>query len=309
MTRDKLIVLLGPTAVGKTKLSIQLAKKFDTDIISGDSMLVYRGFDIGSAKPSLKEQEGVRHFLIDILDAGASFSVMDFQERAAACIREINRRGRIPVLAGGTGLYIKSLLEGYCFNKTPGSDAFRQRYEALAAEKGKEYVHSLLKQVDPAAAERLHSNDFRRVVRALEVFHLGQENISQQKAEFAYDAYVVGLYRERAELYQRINARVDAMFAAGLEEEVRKLLRQGVSRSSQAMQGIGYKETASFLQGEITRAAAVTQIQQATRHFAKRQLTWYRKMPYVHWYDVGSLSEDGLLCKVYEDSAGYFARR
>jgi tRNA dimethylallyltransferase len=309
--RERLIVILGPTAVGKTALSIALAGRLDTDILSGDSMLVYRGFDVGTAKPSLAERSGVRHELIDILEPDCGFSVTDFQQLAAAKITAVNQRGRIPVLAGGTGLYVKSLVEGYVFNVLPGDPVYRAYLEQLAAARGKDYVHAMLAEVDPAAAARLHVNDFRRVIRALEVRHREGTAISQEKladsGDLVYDVYVVGLRRERQQLYARINARVDAMFAAGLEDEVRRLLAAGVPRTAQAMKGIGYKETVAFLAGECTRDEAIAKIKQATRHFAKRQLTWYRKMPYIHWYDVDIISPSVLLETVYEDIAGYFA--
>jgi tRNA dimethylallyltransferase len=310
--RERLIVILGPTAVGKTALSIALAGRLDTDILSGDSMLVYRGFDVGTAKPSLAERSGVRHELIDILEPDCGFSVTDFQQLAAAKITAVNQRGRIPVLAGGTGLYVKSLVEGYVFNALPGDPVYRTHLEQLAAARGKDYVHAMLAEVDPEAAARLHVNDFRRVIRALEVRHREGTAISQEKladsGDLVYDVYVVGLQRERQQLYARINARVDAMFASGLEDEVRCLLAAGVPRTAQAMKGIGYKETAAFLAGECTRDEAIAKIKQATRHFAKRQLTWYRKMPYIHWYDVDTISQSVLLETVYEDIAGYFAR-
>ena len=311
-SREKLIVVLGPTAVGKTALSIDLARKLDTDIISGDSMLVYRGFDIGTAKPSLAERCGVRHALIDILPPDAGFSVTDFQQLAAAEITAVNQRGRIPILAGGTGLYVKSLVEGYVFNAAGGDPAYRGQLEKLAAEHGKAYVHAMLEQVDPTVAARLHVNDFRRVIRALEVHHLEGATISREReaaaGELVYDVYIVGLRRERAALYARINARVEAMFAAGLEAEVRSLLAAGIPRTAQAMKGIGYKETAAYLAGECSREEAIGQIQQSTRHFAKRQFTWYRKMPYIHWYDIDEVAESALLAKVYEDVAGYFVK-
>ena len=311
MTREKLIVILGPTAVGKTQLAIDLARQLTTGIISGDSMLVYRGFDIGAAKPSLAERQGIPHELIDILEPTARFSVTDFQELAAAAIHRSNAAGHIPVLAGGTGLYVKSLLEGYCFNETPGEPAYRAELERLAAEKGKAFVHAMLATVEPAVAARLHVNDFRRVIRALEVHHLGGEHISEEReaaGELVYDACVIGLRRERVQLYARINARAEQMFATGLVQEVQGLLAAGVPRSAQAMQGIGYKETAAFLAGEMSQAEAVAQIQKSTRHFAKRQLTWYRKMPYIHWYDVDQMSDAALLSNVSADIAGYFAK-
>ena len=311
MKKGKLVVLLGPTAVGKTRLSIALATKLATDIISGDSMLVYRGMDIGTAKPTLREREGVRHRLIDILEPTENFSVTDFQQQASAAIAEIQAAGHVPILAGGTGLYVKSLVEGYEFNAAPGDDAYRTQLEALAAEKGRGFIHAMLEQVDPETAARLHVNDFRRVIRALEVHHLGGERLSTKKAadgKLVYDVYIVGLRRERAQLYERINRRVEQMFSAGLLDEVGRLLAAGIPRSAQAMQGIGYKETAACLCGEISRQEAVEQIQKATRHFAKRQFTWYRKMPYIHWYDVDDKLAEELLEKVYQDIAGYFKK-
>ena len=290
--KDRLIVILGPTAVGKTALSIALAKELGTEIISGDSMLVYKGFDIGSAKPSQEEQEGVPHHLIDIREPWENYGVTDFVSEAAHCIREINARGKIPILAGGTGLYVKALLEGYEFNDTDGHEEYRAYLEDLGRKKGKEYVHNLLSEVDPQSAERLHVNDFRRVIRALEVQHFGGEQISQRRQagngelsreELCYETIVIGLERDRQELYERINRRVELMFEAGLEDEVRRLLEGGLARDTQAMKGIGYKETASYLSGEMSREEAIELIQKSTRHFAKRQLTWYRKMPYIEW--------------------------
>ena len=211
--RERLIAVLGPTASGKTALSVALAKRLGTEIISGDSMLVYRGFDIGSAKPDEAERCGIRHWLLDILPPDAEFNVTDFQTEASKIITGLNEKGLIPVLAGGTGLYAKALLEGYDFNSFSGDDEYRVSLERLAEEHGKEYVHAMLEKVDPETAARLHVNDFRRVVRALEVWHLGREKISQKKEEgrFLYDAFVIGLRWERAVLYERINRRVDLM--------------------------------------------------------------------------------------------------
>lgn len=294
---EKLIVVLGPTATGKTRLAVELAKTLETDIVSGDSMLVYRGFDIGSAKPDVEERGGVRHALVDILAPTENFNVTDFQRLAAAEIRAANDAGKIPILAGGTGLYLKALLEGYRFNREPEDGAYRASLEALAKERGKAHVHALLEAIDPEAAARLHVNDFRRVVRALEVAREGRSRISQEKQAhgLAYDACVLGLRCERRELYRRIEARVDAMMAAGLEAEVRRLLASGIPRDAQAMQGIGYKEMAAYIGGELTMEAAVAEIKKATRRFAKRQITWYKKMPYIHWLDVDKLSREELV--------------
>ena len=304
MKKERLVVLIGPTAVGKTALSLALARRLDAEIISGDSMLFYRGFDIGTAKPMKEELSAVPHHFIDILAPEASFNVMDFQRLAREEIGRIAARGKLPLVVGGTGLYIKSLLEGYVFNETSGDRAYREKLERLAQEKGKAFVHGLLQEADPEAAARLHINDFRRVVRALEVASLGNEHISEQReaagGELAYDAYVIGLRRERQALYARIEERVDAMLEAGLADEVRSLLAEGVPPDCPAMKGIGYREMLAYLAGSMDLPLAAEEIKKATRHFAKRQLTWFRKMPYVHWY-AASQGEELLLEKICTD--------
>ncbi|MGM9539367.1 tRNA (adenosine(37)-N6)-dimethylallyltransferase MiaA [Anaerovibrio sp.] len=297
--REKLLVLLGPTASGKTALSIRLAQALGTEIISGDSMLVYRGFNIGTAKPTSEEMAGIRHHMIDILPPDAGFNLMDFLSQVKMLITELNQQGKIPILAGGTGLYIQSLLEGYELNRQSEAPEYRRQLEKLAEEKGREYVHGMLARVNPEAAARLHVNDFRRIIRALEVYHIGGEKISQKKSrQLVYDSYVAGLTWQRCKLYDRINQRVDLMMSQGLQQEIRQLLAAGVPPDSQAMKGIGYKELLPVLAVEASAQAvsdtsglvqsalqqAVADIQKNSRHFAKRQLTWYRRMPYIHWY-------------------------
>lgn len=300
---DKLIVVLGPTAVGKTALAIALAKRFRTEVISGDSMLVYRHMDIGTAKPDANEQDGVVHHLIDIIEPSESFDVTAFLEAARQKIRDLNERGCVPILAGGTGLYIKALLEGYQFNVTPQNEAFRQEMERLIEERGAEELHRRLAQVQPETAARLHPNDTRRVIRALEVATFGGETVSQDKVDGQarlYDVAVIGLTSERSLLYERINRRVDRMMEMGLLGEVRSLLASGVSPDAQSMKGIGYKELVAYLNGVCTLEEAVDAIKKGTRHFAKRQFTWYRKMPYIDWYNVQS-KED--LIRIEEEIA------
>ena len=305
--KEKLIVIAGPTASGKTALAVELARRLDTEIISGDSMLVYKGLDIGTAKPGKKEMGGIRHHLIDILDAGAGFNVTDFINLAKPVITLLNQQGRIPILAGGTGLYIKSLVEGYQFNETSGDPEYRESLQRLAEEKGREYVFDMLRKVNPDAAERLHINNFRRIIRALEVYHLGGEQISEEKAsELAYDVFAIGLGWERSVLYERINRRVEIMIEQGLYNEVEGLLKNGISDSSQSMKGIGYKELLPAVRGEISLDEAADKIKQNTRHFAKRQLTWYRKMPYIRWYDAQAEADEKLADKIYHDMAGYY---
>ena len=305
--KEKLIVIAGPTDSGKTALAVELARRLDTEIISGDSMLVYKGLDIGTAKPGKKEMGGIRHHLIDILDAGAGFNVTDFINLAKPVITLLNQQGRIPILAGGTGLYIKSLVEGYQFNETSGDPEYRESLQRLAEEKGREYVFDMLRKVNPDAAERLHINNFRRIIRALEVYHLGGEQISEEKAsELAYDVFAIGLGWERSVLYERINRRVEIMIEQGLYNEVEGLLKNGISDSCQSMKGIGYKELLPAVRGEISLDEAADKIKQNTRHFAKRQLTWYRKMPYIRWYDAQAEADEKLADKIYHDMAGYY---
>ena len=305
--KEKLIVIAGPTASGKTALAVELARRLDTEIISGDSMLVYKGLDIGTAKPGKKEMGGIRHHLIDILDADAGFNVTDFINLAKPVITLLNQQGRIPILAGGTGLYIKSLVEGYQFNETSGDPEYRESLQRLAEEKGREYVFDMLRKVNPDAAERLHINNFRRIIRALEVYHLGGEQISEEKAsELAYDVFAIGLGWERSVLYERINRRVEIMIEQGLYNEVEGLLKNGISDSCQSMKGIGYKELLPAVRGEISLDEAADKIKQNTRHFAKRQLTWYRKMPYIRWYDAQAEADEKLADKIYHDMAGYY---
>lgn len=305
--KKKIIVVLGPTASGKTALSIAIAKAFHTEIISGDSMLVYRGFDIGSAKPSMAEREGIVHYLIDILSPDASFNVTDFQRLAAEKIDDISDRGMLPIIAGGTGLYLKALLEGYEFNDEGGDKAYRAKLIKLGEEKGKAYVHGLLEKVDPQTAARLHVNDFRRVVRALEVARNG-EHISSKRIDgaLAYDAFVIGLNCDRQLLYKRINERVDRMIDAGLYEEVLGLIESGVPCAAQAMKGIGYRETVDCILGQLPLESLPEAIKLSTRHFAKRQLTWYRKMPYIHWYNIDEYDGDMLKERVITDIGRYF---
>ena len=292
--KEKLIVIAGPTASGKTALAVELARRLDTEIMSGDSMLVYKGLDIGTAKPGKKEMGGIRHHLIDILDAGAGFNVTDFINLAKPVITLLNQQGRIPILAGGTGLYIKSLVEGYQFNETSGDPEYRESLQRLAEEKGREYVFDMLRKVNPDAAERLHINNFRRIIRALEVYHLGGEQISEEKAsELAYDVFAIGLGWERSVLYERINRRVEIMIEQGLYNEVEGLLKNGISDSCQSMKGIGYKELLPAVRGEISLDEAADHIKQNTR-------------PYIRWYDAQAEADEKLADKIYHDMAGYY---
>ena len=281
--KEKVVVILGATATGKSHCAIEIAKKYHGEIISGDSMLVYRDMNIGTAKPTAEELASVPHHLVDILPADAMFSVVDFKEQAERLIAEITARGHLPIIAGGTGLYIKALLENYSFNSAEEDSDLRRQLEQEAAEQGAEAFYARLQALDPQAAAGIHPNNVRRVVRAMESALQGDTVAQSAAVEMPYDALVIGLDMERSALYDRINRRVDLMLEAGLVEEVRSLLDAGVSPDCQSMQSIGYRQMVWYLNGSMPYDEAVEKLKQATRNFAKRQITWYKKMPYIKW--------------------------
>ena len=284
--KEKVVVILGATATGKSHCAIEIAKKYHGEIISGDSMLVYRDMNIGTAKPTAEELASVPHHLVDILPADAKFSVVDFKEQAERLIAEITARGHLPIIAGGTGLYIKALLENYSFNSAEEDTDLRRRLEQEAAEQGAEAFYARLQALDPQAAAGIHPNNVRRVVRAMESALQGDTVAQSAAVEMPYDAFVIGLDMERSALYDRINRRVDLMLEAGLVEEVRSLLDAGVSPDCQSMQSIGYRQIVWYLRDGMPYAEAVDKLKQATRNFAKRQVTWYKKMPYINWLQL-----------------------
>lgn len=289
--KERVLVILGPTATGKSHCAIEIAKKFHGEIISGDSMLVYRDMNIGTAKPTAAELAAVPHHLVNILPPEASFSVVDFKEQAQRLITEINQRGHLPIIAGGTGLYIKALLEDYAFNSVSEDNELRQRLTREAQEQGPEALHKRLAELDSEAAERIHPHNVRRVVRALEAALNGEQVNQYGASESPYDALVVGLEMERGALYERINRRVDIMLEQGLEQEVRELLSRGLSPHCQSMQSIGYRQMVWYLQGTMNYEQAVEKLKQATRNFAKRQITWYKKMPYIKWLELAAIPD------------------
>ena len=291
--KKKLAVILGPTATGKSHCGIALAQALDGEIISGDSMLVYRGMDIGTAKPTAEELAAVPHHMVDILPPDAGFNVVDFKEEAERLIDEITARGRLPIIVGGTGLYIKALLENYHFNAAGENAELRRELETLLAEQGKEVLFARLQKAAPHEAERIDINNTRRVIRAIEAAESGDNLSHTNDGELAYDAVVFGLRMERSVLYDRINRRVDIMLEQGLLEETKKLLDSGVPASAQSMQAIGYRQTVMYLTGQLDYATAVDKLKQATRNFAKRQFTWYKKMPYVQWFDLPARPDYG----------------
>ncbi|MBQ7317957.1 MAG: tRNA (adenosine(37)-N6)-dimethylallyltransferase MiaA [Phascolarctobacterium sp.] len=284
--KERVAVILGPTATGKSHCAIELAKRLNGEIISGDSMYVYRGMDIGTAKPTEAELNAVPHHLVDILPADAEFNVVDFKERAEELIKDINARGKLPIIAGGTGLYIKALLEGYAFNSVDADEAMRQELEQFTLEHGKEALHARLEQLDPEAAARLHVNDTRRVIRAIEAASKGEEINQYGAEEMPFEAVVFGLNMPREILYERINRRVDIMIEQGLEKEVRRLLEEGVPVDCQSMKSIGYRQMLWYINDGMDYDFAVDKLKQATRNFAKRQVTFYKRMPYIQWYEL-----------------------
>ncbi|GGG87928.1 tRNA dimethylallyltransferase [Paenibacillus radicis (ex Gao et al. 2016)] len=289
--KQPLLVLIGPTAVGKTQLSLMLAKQYGAEIISGDSMQVYRGMDIGTAKLPLEEREGIPHHLIDIIGPETPYSVADFQAGCVNHIQDIAERGKLPFIVGGTGLYVESVCYGFQFSESGSDEAFRAEQELYAEQFGAEALHRKLAEVDPKSAKRLHPNDRRRIIRALEIHHLTGGTLSDQlegqKKESPYELCILGLTMDRALLYERIEQRIDLMLEQGLIEEVRRLLEHGTPPGAVAMQGLGYKEIAMYLRGECSLEAAVTLLKRDTRHFAKRQLSWFRHMKDIEWIDMG----------------------
>lgn len=287
-TKDPLVILTGPTAVGKTALSIALAKSLDGEIISADSMQVYRHMDIGSAKISREEMSGVVHHLIDICEPTEEYNVVAFQKACRNAIQEILGRGKLPLLVGGTGFYIQAVLRDIDFTENREEPEYRRALEREASVSGPASLHDRLQRVDPEAAAQIPPSNVKRVIRALEYFHLTGEKISEHNArermrENAYNACYFVLDDDRNRLYERIDARVDGMLAQGLVEEVKMLKKMGCARGMTSMQGIGYKEILDYLNGECTLEEAVSLIKRDTRHFAKRQLTWFRREPEVIW--------------------------
>ena len=297
MNDKNVVILTGPTAVGKTALSIALAKALDTGIISADSMQVYKHMDIGSAKITPEEMQGVPHALVDVYEPGEEFHVVQFQHDAKAAMERLWAQGRLPLVVGGTGFYIQALLYDIDFTTEDADRALREKYEKLAATQGPEALHEMLCAVDPRSAKDIHANNVKRVIRALEFYEKTGTPISEhnekeraKKSPYGFAYFVLTDKRER--LYARIDARVDAMMEQGLLDEVRALKEMGYTRDCVAMQGLGYKELLAYLDGECTLEEAVYIIKRDTRHFAKRQLTWFRRERDVIWVDKSSFDYD-----------------
>lgn len=295
--KQPLIVLTGPTAVGKTKASIGLAKEIGGEIISADSMQVYQYMDIGSAKIRPEEMDGVPHYLVDALKPDEEFHVVRFQQMAKEAMKQIYADGHIPILTGGTGFYIQAVLYDIDFTENKGEPEYRRELEEYANKHGAELLHERLRNVDARAAEEIHAKNIKRVIRALEYHHLTGECISahneaQRAKESPYEFRYFVLNDERSRLYERIDDRVDEMMADGLLQEVEALKKRGYTRDLVSMQGLGYKELLAYLEGEITLEEAVYQIKRNTRHFAKRQLTWFKREKDVIWIDKSTYGYD-----------------
>lgn len=292
-----LLILTGPTAVGKTALSISLAKAVNGEIISADSMQVYKKMDIGSAKIKKEEMCGVPHHLIDVLDPSESFDVVTFQKMAKEAMEKIWNQGKIPIITGGTGFYIQSVLYDIDFTENDGDTAYREKLEAEAVEKGAEYLHRLLQDIDPKAADEIHMNNVKRVIRALEFFHqtgkkISEHNEEQKQRISPYNYLYIVLNQERSKLYDRIEQRIDQMIEEGLLEEVSKLHKEGYTKDMTSMQGLGYKEILAYFDGELTLEEAIYILKRDTRHFAKRQLTWFKREQDVTWIQKEAFDSD-----------------
>ena len=295
---NKILVLAGPTAVGKTALSIELAKKLNGEIISTDSMQIYKYMDIGSAKITTEEMDGIKHHMIDVTTPDKPFSVVDFKNMAQPIIDDLLSKDKLPILTGGTGLYINALTCNMNFTDATNDEAYRLELEELAKEHGDIYIHNMLKDIDPVSYESIHPNNRKRVIRALEVCLSGEKmNDFSKDLKFneKYNPIIIVLNREREHLYERINKRVDIMMDNGLINEVKNLLKMGYTKDMISMQGIGYKEIIKYLDGEYTLDEAIDIIKRDSRRYAKRQLTWFRRYDDAKWFNLDEYSDSQVL--------------
>ena len=293
MDKQFIVVVCGPTASGKTALSVELAKRLSGEIISADSMQIYRGMNVATAKPTEEEKQGIPHYLMDFLDPHDSFSVADYVKAAHGIIADIAARGKLPIITGGTGLYISSLIDNLSFEETECDYAYRDELRKLAQEKGNGFLLGMLRETDPETAEKLHENNLNRIIRALEVYKTTGKTMSEQQrlsrlAPSPYEPCMIQLDYDRETLYDRINRRVDIMLEQGLVEEARAIYDRNYDRSLPALQGLGYKQLFRVFDGEYTLSEGIEAIKQETRRFAKRQLTWFRRDRRITWLDVST---------------------
>lgn len=304
--KAKILVIAGPTGVGKTDLSIKLSEILNGEVISADSMQIYKYMDIGSAKVTKEEMNNIKHHIIDVVMPNEQFTVVDYKNLAEDKINEVLDNNKFPIIAGGTGLYINALTCNMNFTEAESDLEYREYLEDLAKEKGNDYVHSLLKSIDPVSYEKIHANNLKRVIRALEVFKVSSKpfssyNDTETFYNSKYKVYYYVLTMNRDKLYERINKRVDKMFEDGLLEECIKLKELGYNTSMQSMQGIGYKEVLYYLEGKITLEDAIDMIKQGSRNYAKRQLTWFKKDPRVKFIDKDIYCEEDIINLIVND--------
>ncbi|MDD6311161.1 MAG: tRNA (adenosine(37)-N6)-dimethylallyltransferase MiaA [Firmicutes bacterium] len=295
INKPKILVIAGPTAVGKTKYAIEMARRFDGEVVNCDSMQIYKYMDIGSAKPTAEELSLAVHHLVDFVDPREDFSVAEYQKLAKEAIRDIISRGKLPVISGGTGLYLNSLLYEMDFSNAPRDTAYRDRLWKIAEENGSSHLHKMLMEKDPEIAVTIHENNTKKIIRALERLNESgsiRAFTEVNKANEYYDPILVGLSRDRAELYDRINARVDILMEKGLIDEVKKLMDMGLTFDSISMKGIGYKEIISYLEGQVDISEATDNIKKNSRHYAKRQLTWFRRYDKMFWLNISDYESD-----------------
>ncbi|HEY8361377.1 MAG TPA: tRNA (adenosine(37)-N6)-dimethylallyltransferase MiaA [Tissierellaceae bacterium] len=299
-SRENLMVIVGPTAVGKTAISIKLAKILNGEIISADSMQIYKYMDIGTAKVTPEEMEGIPHYLIDVVYPDEEFTVADYKELAEKIISDINKKGKIPIVVGGTGLYVNSLVYDLNFTKVPPNEKIRKRLNELADKFGNEYIHNMLEKIDKESSKRIHVSDRKRIIRAIEIYEVTGIPMSEQNRDFRkqndrYNLAMIGLNMDRDKLYERINMRVDKMIENGLIAEVANLLKMGYTKELTSMQGIGYKEIIKYLEGELTLEESIELIKKGSRNYAKRQLTWFRRDSRIKWFNLDEYSNLDIL--------------
>ncbi|MBE5821210.1 MAG: tRNA (adenosine(37)-N6)-dimethylallyltransferase MiaA [Clostridiales bacterium] len=303
--KPKVVIIAGPTASGKTGLSIKLAKQINGEIVSCDSMQIYKEMNIGTAKPTIEEMDGIKHYMFDVVYPNEEFNVAVYKEMAEKCINEILEKGKTPILVGGTGLYIEALINNIEFAETEIDEKYRNELEKLAKEQGNEVIYNMLKEVDPKACEKIHINNTKRIIRALEVYKQTGKNITyhnemSKQNEAKYEYLLYGLTMDREKLYERINIRVDIMLKDGLIKEVEEITNKYNSFPT-SMQGIGYKEVQKYLKNEYTYDEMIEILKQETRRYAKRQLTWFRRYDNLTWLDWDKLSQDEMIQKICED--------
>lgn len=294
ISKRRVVIIVGPTAVGKTEYAIKTAQKFNGEIVSADSMQIYKYMDVGSAKPTVEEQRAAKHYLVDEIDPRREFSVAEYCPMAKNYIEKIFAKGMLPIISGGTGLYVNSLIYDMDFAKAPKDDAERRRLQGILTAAGPNYLHRILENCDPDAAGRIHPNNTKKVIRAIEAAKTGEkipdfENSFKKTSDYEY--LLIGLDRNREELYERINMRVDIMINAGLKKEIKELMDKGLDSGDISMKGIGYKEIIGSLKGGYDMDTAAELIKRNTRRYAKRQLTWFRRYPDIHWFNLSEESE------------------